>query len=90
MNFEFDADKSQANKIKHGIDFNEAKALWQDDNMIVVPANTESEPRFVGYGKMNGKHWTAVFTYRGSATRIISVRRSRDKEIQYYENHISQ
>lgn len=62
MNFEFDADKSQANQIKHGIDFVTAQALWQDENMIVVPANTESEPRFIGYGKMNAKHWTAVFT----------------------------
>ena len=29
MNFEFDTDKSKANKKKHGIDFVEAQALWK-------------------------------------------------------------
>ena len=33
-----------------------------------------------------GKHWTAVYTRRGNNIRIISVRRSRAKEITYYEN----
>lgn len=33
------------------------------------------------------KHWTAVWTPRGEKTRIISVRRARDKEVQLYESH---
>nr|WP_234837907.1 BrnT family toxin [Sinorhizobium medicae] len=35
---------------------------------------------------MGGKHWTAVFTYRGTAIRIISVRRARKQEIEHYES----
>lgn len=34
--FEFDEAKSQSNDIKHGIDFVEAQALWQDENMLEV------------------------------------------------------
>jgi len=36
-------------------------------------------------GKIAGKPWTAVVTDRGSALRLISVRRARKKEAQIYE-----
>lgn len=90
MKFEYDETKSQANKLKHGIDFLEAQTLWLDDQLFIVPAATEQEPRYVAFGKIAGKHWTAVFTYRGRSVRIISVRRSRDNEVRIYENNTSQ
>jgi len=34
MEFEFDPQKSDRNKIKHGIDFNEAQELWNDPDLI--------------------------------------------------------
>jgi hypothetical protein len=36
-------------------------------------------------GKIDGRHWSAVVTYRGDAIRIISVRRSREEEVALYE-----
>jgi hypothetical protein len=36
VDFEFDPQKSQSNKLKHGIDFEEAKALWNDPNAIEI------------------------------------------------------
>ena len=39
MKFEYDEQKSQINKEKHGIDFVEAQKLWQDENALVIPAN---------------------------------------------------
>jgi uncharacterized DUF497 family protein len=36
--FEFDENKNQTNKEKHGISFDEAKLLWQDKNSFIVPA----------------------------------------------------
>ncbi|MDX0428030.1 BrnT family toxin [Sinorhizobium medicae] len=86
MDFEFDPAKSATNLEKHGIDFDAAQALWLDDRLLEVPAKTEDEPRSLAIGQINGKHWTAVFTYRGTAIRIISVRRSREKEIEQYES----
>jgi hypothetical protein len=89
MKFEFDETKSQSNKTKHGINFVQAQSLWLDDQLVIVPAATEHEPRYVAFGKMDGKHWTVVFTYRGSVVRIISVRRSRDNEVKVYENNLN-
>ena len=39
MDFEYDINKSLKNKDKHGIDFEEAKLLWNDKNSLIVPAN---------------------------------------------------
>jgi hypothetical protein len=36
-------------------------------------------------GRIEGKHWSAVVTYRGEVVRIISVRRSRAEEVIFYE-----
>lgn len=86
MRFEFDRTKSAANKAKHGIDFVEAQALWADPMVIEAPARTEDEPRYLAVGRIDGRHWSAVFTRRGEATRLISVRRARSKEIEHYES----
>lgn len=86
MDFEFDPNKSAANKHKHGIDFVEAQALWNDVDRVELPARTVDEPRIVVIGVINGKHWSAVITPRGVKTRIISARRSRREEIEIYES----
>jgi hypothetical protein len=85
MEFEFDSKKSQSNKKKHGIDFYQAQALWDDSDLIEIPAKTSGEPRFLVIGKISGEHWSAVITYRREKIRIISVRRSRKEEIDIYE-----
>jgi len=85
MEFEFDAAKSDDNKKKHGIDFVDAQVLWDDPDFVEVPATTSGERRYLVVGKISGKHWSAVITYRGYRTRIISVRRSREEEIKIYE-----
>ena len=83
--FEFNDPKSRANKAKHGIDFVEAQALWLDGNRLRVAARIEGEPRFVVIGLIGDKHWSAVITYRGDTIRLISVRRARPMEVQWYE-----
>ena len=86
MKFEFDPSKSSINKKKHGIDFIEAQALWEDSDLLEIPARTTNEERFLVVGKIAGKHWSGVITYRGENTRIISVRRARYEEIEIYES----
>lgn len=86
MNFEFDPEKSGANKIKHGIDFIEAQGLWDDIDLMEIPAKTTDEPRFLVIGRIGEKHWTGIITYRSDNIRIISVRRARDEEIELYES----
>ncbi len=86
MEFEFDPIKSDGNKEKHGIDFYEAQSLWNDPDLIEVPVRTSDESRFLVIGKISGKHWSGVITYRSENIRIISIRRSRKKEVEIYES----
>lgn len=83
--FEFDEAKSRANHEKHGIDFVQAQAIWNDPDLIEIPAVTVDEPRFLVIGCIDGKHWSAVVTYRSENIRIISVRRARSEEVAIYE-----
>jgi uncharacterized DUF497 family protein len=84
--FEFDADKSQANLEKHGIDFLDAQALWKDPDLLEIRARSDDEPRFLAIGLIGPKHWSAVFTYRNGTIRLISVRRARASEVELYES----
>lgn len=86
ITFEFDEAKSQANLLKHGINFLDAQYLWSDPRLLEIPAKTEDEPRYLVVGLINKKHWSAVITYRGTNVRIISVRRSRTEEVALYES----
>ena len=40
-------EQAQFNKKKHGIDFIEAQALWDDPDRIEIPAKTIDEERFL-------------------------------------------
>lgn len=84
--FEFDADKSQANLVKHGIDFLDAQALWKDPDLLEIRARSDDEPRFLVIGLIGPKHWSAVVTYRNGTIRLISVRHSRAREVELYES----
>ena len=84
--FEFDAAKSESNRAKHGIDFVAAQGLWNDPMLLEVPAKTDDELRFLVVGLIDGKHWSAVITYREANIRLISVRRARAEEVALYES----
>jgi len=86
MDFEFDERKSQVNKTKHGIDFIEAQALWDDPDLLEIPLELDDEPRTLVVGRIGGKHWSAIITCRQVRIRIISVRRSRGQERALYES----
>ena len=86
MEFEWDRNKSRANKSKHGIDFTAAAELWNDQDRIEIQTNFPAEDRNALIGKIGKKLWTAIFTRRMDAIRIISVRRARKKEIKLYEH----
>jgi len=85
LDFEFDPEKSASNKEKHGIDFVEAQALWDDPDLVEVPARVVDEPRFLVIGRIAGEYWSGIITYREQRIRIISVRRSRAEEVEIYE-----
>jgi uncharacterized DUF497 family protein len=84
--FAYDPVKSQLNKSKRGLDFEEAQLLWSDPRRVEIQASFTTESRFMIIGKVEGKHWSAIITYRENNIRLISVRRSRDDEVEVYES----
>ena len=45
MVFEYDKQKSERNKEKHGIDFDEAQRIWEDPEVVMIPDRTIGESR---------------------------------------------
>ncbi len=82
--FEWDQLKSVVNREKHGISLEEACALW-DGPVLEVRSHYSQESRRLAIGRIAGRFWTAVFTWRGKKIRLISVRRSREKERKAYD-----
>ena len=85
MDFEYDSVKSQKNKEKHGIDFEEAKELWEDPDGRGFPAKSDDEIRYAILACYCRKLWMGFYTLRSGKIRIISVRRARKGERELYE-----
>jgi uncharacterized DUF497 family protein len=68
MQFEFDQQKRELNKKKHGIDFVEAQARWDDLDLIEIPVKVSGESRFLVVGKIakKKKHWSVWFINIGN------------------------
>jgi len=84
--FQYDPGKSQANLEKHGINFEQAQALWDDPNLIRILARSDDEPRTMIIARLEDQFWSAIVTNRDAEIRIISVRQSRAREVEIYES----
>jgi uncharacterized DUF497 family protein len=85
VEFEYDPAKSLSNARKHGIDFEEAKGLWDDPRAVIGPAKpVGGELRFALLALREGEIWLAVYTLREGRVRLISVRRASDDERKLY------
>ena len=80
-----DENKSNSNKTKHGIDFSTAQLMWDDANRVEIEAPYPLERRGILIAKIEKNLWTAIFTRRDNAIRIISVRRARKRETDLYD-----
>lgn len=83
--FEWDPDKSEANLIKHGIDFEDAIGVFYGP-IIVQESNRNNEERWIAIGISDGRLMTVVFTRRNDVIRIISARRPRPNEKRAYRD----
>jgi uncharacterized DUF497 family protein len=84
MEFAYDPTKSKTNQAKHGIDFDEAQALWLDEDRLEFPARSDTEERRARMAMQDEKIWVAFYTMRETSLRIISVRRARENEEKTY------
>ena len=83
--FEWDDDKSKANLVKHGIDFDDASEIFYGP-IVLRPSDRNNEERWIAIGSSENKFITVVFTRRVNVIRIISARRARKNEEREYRN----
>ena len=78
----WDSKKSEENKKKHGISFEEARdSIFEGPNIFAVGvAYDKGEQRHAVIGKFKGKYYAGIFTIIRQGIRIISVRRARHDE----------
>ena len=90
VEFEYDPRKSEANLSKHGISFAQSQKLWTQGETVTFNSNNavNDESRQITIGKIEGKYYSAITTQRAGRTRIISVRRARQEEIEIYEQGV--
>jgi len=80
MEFEWDEDKRLANIAKHGIDFLRAEILFAGLHFEEEARTVGDEKRWFATGFIGDLYATVVFTKRGNALRLISLRRARRGE----------
>jgi uncharacterized DUF497 family protein len=86
MLFEWYEQKRLENLDKHGIDFLDAKEIWQGEVLEVPSEQQEHREQHIAYGVLEGRIIAVVFTWRGEARRLISARRARRHERQDYQD----
>lgn len=87
MAYEWDQSKNRANRAKHGVDFADAVAVFEDDVALSRPdLDSRGETRSITLGlDALGRLLVVVFTDRGSNIRIISARLATKLERKSYE-----
>ncbi len=85
--FEWDKNKNQANLEKHGISFEVAVEVFNDNSAHETDRTINNEARIMLIGEVCGFVLVVVFTYRNNKRRIISARRASKAERKvYYDN----
>jgi uncharacterized protein len=86
----WDESKRKLNLRKHGIDFRDADAIF--DNPTVTAEDTRMpyrEQRLVTLGVLNGVVVSMTYTERKDDIRIISIRKALKHEARFYVSQIS-
>lgn len=89
ITFEWNASKASVNKKKHGIDFDEAKTVFYDENAKVIhdSEHSNNEERFAILGlSVVARMLVVIHCYRknNGIIRIISARKATKKESMQY------
>ena len=81
--FDWDEAKRQANLAKHGVDFADADNFdWMNADVGEDERFPYGEPRLVATGPIGTRLHVLIFTVRGGARRIISLRKANKRDKQ--------
>ncbi|MFA6572283.1 MAG: BrnT family toxin [Bacteroidota bacterium] len=90
LRFEWDLVKAKTNFQKHGISFEEALTVWNDEFAAFLhdPSHSEKEERFVMIGYSTKNNLLIIsFTERNGNIRIISSRKATRNERKRHEEN---
>lgn len=90
INFAWDENKNEINKKKHGLSFEEAREVFEDDNAILFddPDHSIEEERFLIIDAIrSAKICIVSHCYRNddNVIRLISARKATKNEQRIYE-----
>jgi uncharacterized DUF497 family protein len=80
VDFEWDEAKRKATIARRKLDFADAFLFFDGRPVIHQPSPRDDEERWKSTAVFDGKYFTAVWTWRGAAIRIVSMRRSHEQE----------
>ena len=84
MSYQWDPDKANSNRIKHGINFADAVTVLEDDLAITIEDHRYDEERLITIGIDAIGQILVVYTWRGNEIRLISARKADRSERQQY------
>jgi uncharacterized protein len=84
VRFEFDPAKNERNIKERGISF-ALSAEFDWTTALVLRSDRTGEARYMAVGEIEGRLHVLVYTKRGQALRIISLRRANSREVKRYE-----
>ena len=85
MAIEFDPDKNQRNYNEHGLWLSDFDGFDSGPAVLADDRNDYGENRFRAFGRVGGEGRCLVYTFRSGNLRLISFRRSREKEMRRYD-----
>jgi uncharacterized DUF497 family protein len=83
--FEWHENKSKANLLKHGYDFDDVSQVLYGP-VVLYRSDRDNEERWSAIGSLEGRVIAVIFTRREKVIRIISARRARKHEERAYRN----
>lgn len=85
MHYEHDPKKLAENVAKHGVWFHEAEGFeWETAVLRVDDRKRYGETRFEATGYVGFRLYVMIFCLRGTAVRIISLRKANSREMKRY------
>ncbi len=82
--FAWDEDKRRANIENHGVDFRDARVMFDGRPLLTRNSFRDEELRQVTIVVLGEHLRTVIWTRRDGRVRIISIRRARDAEEREY------
>ncbi|UEM03100.1 BrnT family toxin [Skermanella rosea] len=85
MKIEFDPDKRAVTLTERGLDMADAGEVFDSPTLTVADDRKDyGEPRFISIGRLGGRMVVIVWTPRGPARRVISMRKANEREQELY------